>query len=52
MLFERSGHVAQSVALQIQRLTDCETYPIVLGELVSGDRLLPSIASWDWDMVR
>lgn len=35
-VIERSGHVAQSVALQIQRLTDCETYPIVLGELVSG----------------
>ncbi len=51
-VIERSGHVAQSVALQIQRLTDCETYPIVWENSFRGDRLLPSIASWDWDMVR
>jgi 6-phosphofructokinase 1 len=30
------GHIAQSVALQLQRLTDQETYPLVLGELVKA----------------
>ena len=35
-VIHRSGHVAQNVALQLQRLTDQETYPLVLGELVKG----------------
>lgn len=35
-VIERSGHVAESVALQIQRLTDQETYPLVLGQLIRG----------------
>lgn len=35
-IIERSGHVAETVALQLQRLTDQETYPLVLGELVKG----------------
>jgi ATP-dependent phosphofructokinase / diphosphate-dependent phosphofructokinase len=35
-VIDRSGHVAATVALQIQRLTDHETYPLVLGDLVKG----------------
>ena len=35
-VIERSGHVAETLALQIQRLTDRETYPLVLGQLVRG----------------
>jgi len=35
-VIERSGHVAQKVALELQRLTNHETYPLVLGHLVSG----------------
>ncbi len=35
-VIERSGHVAQAVALELQRLTDQETYPLVLGQLVKG----------------
>ena len=35
-VIERSGLVAQSVALELQRLTDHATYPLVLGELVKG----------------
>ncbi|MCE9604913.1 MAG: 6-phosphofructokinase [Planctomycetia bacterium] len=35
-VIDRSGHVATSVALQLQRLTDHETYPLVLGDLVKG----------------
>jgi 6-phosphofructokinase 1 len=35
-VIERSGHVADMVALELQRLTDHETYPIVLGQLVRG----------------
>jgi 6-phosphofructokinase 1 len=35
-VIERSGHVADRVALELQRLTDHETYPIVLGQLVRG----------------
>ena len=35
-VIERSGHVAETVALQLQRLTDQETYPLVLGQLVRG----------------
>jgi 6-phosphofructokinase 1 len=35
-VIHRSGHVAETVALQIQRLTDLETYPLVLGQLVKG----------------
>jgi 6-phosphofructokinase 1 len=37
-VIERSGHVAETVALQLQRLTDQETYPLVLGQLVMGGR--------------
>ena len=33
---ERSGRAAHCVALQLQRLTDQETYPLVLGQLVRG----------------
>jgi len=33
---ERSGHVAETVALQLQRLIDQETYPLVLGPLVKA----------------
>jgi ATP-dependent phosphofructokinase / diphosphate-dependent phosphofructokinase len=35
-VIERSGHVAETVALQLQRLTDHETYPLVLGDLIKG----------------
>lgn len=35
-VIHRSGKVAETVALQLQRLTDQETYPLVLGELVKG----------------
>jgi len=33
---ERSGQAAKTVALQLQRLTDRETYPLVLGQLLRG----------------
>lgn len=32
----RSGRAAESVALQLQRLTDQQVYPLVLGQLVKG----------------
>jgi 6-phosphofructokinase 1 len=35
-VIERSGKVAAEVALELQRLTDQETYPLVLGQLVKG----------------
>ncbi len=35
-VIERSGQVATDVALDIQRLTDQETYPLVLGQLAKG----------------
>src|SRR5512139_1837656 len=35
-VIERSGRVATEVALEIQRLTDQETYPLVLGQLAKG----------------
>lgn len=35
-VIDRSGHAAQIVALQLQRLTDHETTPIVLGDLLTG----------------
>jgi 6-phosphofructokinase len=35
-VIDRSGHVAKTVALQLQRLTDHESYPLVLGDLVKG----------------
>lgn len=35
-VIERSGHAAQAVALQLQRLTDQVSYPLVLGPLVKG----------------
>jgi 6-phosphofructokinase 1 len=35
-VIERSGHVAATVALQLQRLTDVETYPLALGPLVKA----------------
>lgn len=35
-VIERSGHVAQTVARDLQRLTDQATYPLVLGPLVKG----------------
>ena len=35
-VIERSGQVAAEVALEIQRLTDQVTYPLVLGQLAKG----------------
>jgi ATP-dependent phosphofructokinase / diphosphate-dependent phosphofructokinase len=35
-VIDRSGHVAATVARKLQRLTDQETYPLVLGDLVKG----------------
>ncbi len=35
-VIERSGQAAEMVALRLQRLTDQETYPVVLGHLVKG----------------
>jgi 6-phosphofructokinase 1 len=35
-VIERSGQVADGVALELQRLIDHETYPVVLGQLVRG----------------
>lgn len=35
-VIDRTGHSAESVALWIQRLTDHQTYPLVLGSLVHG----------------
>ena len=35
-VIHRSGRVAETVALQLQRCTDHETYPLVLGQLVKG----------------
>ncbi len=35
-VIERSGRVAAEVALEIQRLTDRETVPLVLGQLAKG----------------
>lgn len=35
-IIERSGQVAAEVALAIRRLTDQETYPLVLGQLARG----------------
>jgi ATP-dependent phosphofructokinase / diphosphate-dependent phosphofructokinase len=35
-VMERSGQVAAEVALEIQKLTDQETYPLVLGQLSKG----------------
>lgn len=35
-VIDRSGHVARAIALQLQRLTDQATYPLVLGTLVKG----------------
>lgn len=35
-VINRSGHAAQTVALQLQRLTDHETYTLVLNDLVVG----------------
>ncbi len=35
-VIERTGHAAERVALELQRLTNHETYPLVLGQLVKG----------------
>jgi len=35
-VIHRSGEAAESVALELQRLTNHETYPLVLGQLVKG----------------
>ena len=35
-VIERSGQAAQAVALKLQRLTNQDTYPLVLGPLVKG----------------
>ncbi len=35
-VIDRSGHTAQTIALELQRLTNHGTYPLVLGQLVKG----------------
>jgi 6-phosphofructokinase 1 len=35
-VIEQAGRIAEAVALELQRLIDCETYPIVLGQLARG----------------
>jgi 6-phosphofructokinase len=35
-VIERSGLVAETVALKLQQLTDRETFPIVLGQMIRG----------------
>jgi len=35
-VIEQSGHVATEVAFEIQRLTDLEAYPLVLGQFTKG----------------
>ncbi len=35
-VIERSGLAAKTVARELQRLTNCETYPLSLGQLVKG----------------
>jgi 6-phosphofructokinase 1 len=35
-VIERTGLVAEAVALRLQRLTDRETFPLALGQLVRG----------------
>ena len=35
-VIDRSGQAAENLALQLQRLTDRETYPLVLGQLARG----------------
>jgi 6-phosphofructokinase 1 len=35
-IIERSGQIAIYVGLELQRLTDLETYPLVLGHLIKG----------------
>lgn len=35
-VIQRSGHAAETVARQLQRLTDHETYPLVVGPWVKG----------------
>lgn len=35
-VIDRSGRVAEEVALELQRLTDRETYPLVLGQLAKA----------------
>ena len=35
-VIQRSGEVATAVALELQRLTDRETYPLILGQLAKG----------------
>lgn len=35
-VIERSGYAAENVARELQRLTNHETYPLVLGQLVRG----------------
>jgi 6-phosphofructokinase 1 len=35
-VIERSGQAATEVALELQRMTDQETYPLVLGQLAKG----------------
>ncbi len=35
-MIERSGRLAESLAVSLQRLTDLETMPVSLGRLVRG----------------
>ena len=41
-MIERSGAVAEAVALDIQRRCDQETFPSVLGQIIQGGRLTPT----------
>lgn len=38
-VIERSGHQAETVALELQRLVDHPTYPLALGQLIKGGAL-------------
>jgi len=40
-VIHRSGQAAETVALELQRLTNHETYPLVLGQLVKGGAPTP-----------
>jgi len=35
-VIQRSGHLAEALALELQRLTDQQTYPLSLGQLIKG----------------
>lgn len=41
-VIERSGAIAESVALEIQRRCDLETFPFVLSQILRGGRITPT----------